>query len=724
MAYRDTEVDPIPHVPNAPSVPAPSDWRRLYEQTLERAEAAEARAEELKWAEVAARGTAGSLKWQFKEARRKRLEAVEDANHARRAAKNALFLEAEVARLSGLLEEAGLDPHRGGTEMSLRREVHRLRKAVPGAKAQTAEIDRLRKSLWKSYDDQARLRHLPHEALRLHDKLKGRYRRLRAALKRSVAAKEGLKVRLRRATAPAAADAELRKALRRSRHQKTALNAVTKENARLRRTVRRLRRRTGTRETEIAKLRATRAVLSKALYGRRSEMRERSGSGRPRGQVRGAPGHGRTPRPGLEERVEEHNPPDEARICAGCGKPYAAVGAEESALVEIEVRAHRRVIRRGRWRRTCGCASSPAEVSAPPVPRLFPNTSYGTSVWSRVLYERYACLRPVQRVGAWLSDQGLPVSAGTLADSAPRFEPLFEPLAEAIRAHQNESAPRQADETGWRVQALRGEGRSGRARLWASVTEDSACFHIDASRSAEAAQRLLGDLAPGTVIVCDRHSAYKKLARLLGGMVILQFCWAHCRRDVIECAAGQPRLAGWCRAWLDRIAVIYRLNKVGLGHYDPALACQSAEFDRAQVALEAALDRLFARASRELAGLPDEAREGKALRSLMNHREGLSVFVDHPRTPMDNNLTERLIRGPVIGRRLSFGSDSETGATLAALMYSVVATLTLNGLDVPRWLEAWLEACADNGGQPPDDPSPWLPWSMEPARRRELAAPT
>ena len=132
MAYRDTEVDPIPHVPDAPSVPAPPDWRRLYEQTLERAEAPEARAEELKWAEVVARGTAGSLKWQFKEARRKRLEAVEDANQARRAAKNALFLDAEVARLSRLLEEAGLDPHLRGREISLRREVHRLRKAVPG----------------------------------------------------------------------------------------------------------------------------------------------------------------------------------------------------------------------------------------------------------------------------------------------------------------------------------------------------------------------------------------------------------------------------------------------------------------------------------------------------------------------------------------------------------------------------------------------------------------
>ena len=78
----------------------------------------------------------------------------------------------------------------------------------------------------------------------------------------------------------------------------------------------------------------------------------------------------------------------------------------------------------------------------------------------------------------------------------------------------------------------------------------------------------------------------------------------------------------------------------------------------------------------------------------------------------------------MIGRRLSFGSDSEAGAKLAALMYSVIGTLNLNGIDVPRWLNAWLAACAHNGARPPDDLGPWLPWSMDDARRRELAAPT
>ncbi len=203
-----------------------------------------------------------------------------------------------------------------------------------------------------------------------------------------------------------------------------------------------------------------------------------------------------------------------------------------------------------------------------------------------------------------------------------------------------------------------------------------------------------------------------------------QHIWAHMRRDFIQCAAAQVDLTGWCQAWLGQIAAIYRLNEARLARYDPTLERQSAVFDAAQDALQAALDSLFARAGRELDRLQEHAREGKALRSLVNHREGLSVFLERPRTPMDNNLAERLLRGPVIGRRLSFGSDSETGAKLAALMYSVVGTLNLNGIDVLRWLEAWLAACAENGGRPPADLSPWLPWSMDDARQRELAAPT
>ena len=176
------------------------------------------------------------------------------------------------------------------------------------------------------------------------------------------------------------------------------------------------------------------------------------------------------------------------------------------------------------------------------MPRLFPRTLYGTSFWARFLFEHCACFRPVHRVAAWMSAQGLTVSPGTLADSLKRFVPLLEPLAEAILAHQNKAALRHADETSWRVQELRGEDRSSRAWLWVSVSNDAVSFHIDPSRSAEAAQKLFAEGLLDTVIVCDRYSAYKRLARLREGKVTLAFCWSHMRRDFVECAAGQGRV--------------------------------------------------------------------------------------------------------------------------------------------------------------------------------------
>ena len=846
MAIRDEDFaagltlvesgDGIWSSPEAAPASSPRDWRSEYEREYVRAEreraradAAEARCEELRWAEVDSRARAGSLKWQLDRSRSKLKAAVAETQEVRRTAKDALSLQAEVTRLEKLLSEARIEPakrrlaspadkerrrlratleraeNRKATIESLRaergdlrkevtrlnREVNRLGKRLAREeqaserhketiRRQYDEDIQLRAALRRLRDQSDRVRSLSEEVFWLRialdgakagkETLKARLVKLRAvgatlsklpsdeaahlraALRRSRRQKTTINVlskenaRLRRAVKGSrtrreasdaqlaklratgkslskslrGADAELRRTLRRSRRQKAAIKSLSRENARLRKRAKASRNRIETLEVQLARLRATGAVLSGALFGRKSEKQETPHSGRPRGQQRGALGHGRTQRPGLGERTEELNPPEEARVCSCCGKPYVANGVDESTLVEIEVKAHKRVIRRPRWRRSCGCASSPIEVSAPPAPRLFPRTLYGTSFWARFLFEHCACFRPLHRVAAWMSGQGLPVSPGTLANSLKRFLPLFEPVADAILAHQNEAALRHADETGWRVQELRGEDQSSRAWLWTSVSSDAVSFHIDPSRSAEAALELFGEALLDTVI---GYSAYKRLARLRGGLVTLAFCWSHQRRDFIECAAGQVSLTQWCQGWIERIAMLYRLNEARLEHYDLGLECQTPAFDAAQGALKETLDGLFAEAEQELAGLPDQAREGKALRSLLNHREGLCVFVDRPQVPLDNNLAERVLRGPAIGRRLSFGSDSETGARFTAVMYSVVGTLSMNGIDVLRWLEAWLEACAKNAGRAPDDLSPWLPWSMNEERRRSFTAP-
>ena len=197
-------------------------------------------------------------------------------------------------------------------------------------------------------------------------------------------------------------------------------------------------------------------------------------------------------------------------------------------------------------------------------------------------------------------------------------------------------------------------------------------------------------------------------------MVFLCTCWAHIRRNYIKCAASHEDLASWRDRRIVRIAGIYRLNRVRLEHWVPDSDTRTPAFERAQAALKTALDEPFAQAERERAALPEDARQMQPLRSMIEHREGLTLFLEHPQTSMDTSRAELAHRSGVIARKLSFGSDSLNGARLTAVMSSVLGTLDKNGLDVQRSLTA----CAGNGRSPPGDPDAWLPWTMSEERRR------
>ncbi len=72
----------------------------------------------------------------------------------------------------------------------------------------------------------------------------------------------------------------------------------------------------------------------------------------------------------------------------------------------------------------------------------------------------------------------------------------------------------------------------------------------------------------------------------------------------------------------------------------------------------------------------------KVLQSMKNHWSGLTVFVDHPCVPMENNVAERAARLPVVGRKNFYGSGSEWSGQLAATMYSVLMTVKLWGINL------------------------------------------
>ncbi len=453
-------------------------------------------------------------------------------------------------------------------------------------------------------------------------------------------------------------------------------------------------------QQRLADLEAEVRLLKHGLYGRRNETHphpnamahapprgrpSRRRPRRPRGQQRGRKGHPRRNHDHFPTTDESADlPPDQCQ-CTTCGLPFTPCGSEPAvSILEVEVRAHRRLIRRRRYRPTCACGAHPDLLVAPPPPRLIPNGALSISIWVEVLLDKYAFHRPTYRLLAQWRLAGLDLALGTITDGLRRVLPLLEPIYQALRQHNQKQDHRHGDETRWLVFATV-EGKVGHLwYLWPQTSAQAAVFVLAKGRSHDAPEEALGPDAQGTFNV-DRYCAYPAMQQVKDGQITLALCWAHERRDFIEAERGQPELHDWASAWLGRIGNLYRLNEARLQAGQPEGPARVA----AQQELRRAVDEMACASARGQAGprLPASCR--KVLQSLDVYWAGLTVFVEHPEVPMGNNAAERAERGPVVGRKNYYGSGAVWAGQLAAVTFSVLQALQLWELNAQPWLTSY-----------------------------------
>ena len=230
-------------------------------------------------------------------------------------------------------------------------------------------------------------------------------------------------------------------------------------------------------------------------------------------------------------------------VCPSCGKAYVRSGTEDSWLYEMDWQAVARRIRRQQYRPTCSCAEA-RSVLAPPAPRLGERTQLGTSVWGWCLVQVFCLFRAQAAAARDLAALGLRVPVSTLSQGLRRMARLFQPIDQAIAQRQAEAAVAQADETSWPVQYIEGQDNGKEVPqgggkplhwLWTCQTADTVRMRILPTRGSPSGEQLLGNLGgtgtdredPEVVVVCDRWSAYKALARKSSGRIVLQFCWTN-----------------------------------------------------------------------------------------------------------------------------------------------------------------------------------------------------
>jgi len=475
-------------------------------------------------------------------------------------------------------------------------------------------------------------------------------------------------------------------------------------------------------EQENEQLRGENRKLQAELFGRRSE--KQSGSDRSneledtaeaklkrqRGRQPGQPAPRRRDYSHLPIREQFIDLPEAEQHCPVCGLALKACGTEDSEQLEIESIVYRRVIRRRRGQRTCHCPG-PRTFTAPPAPKLIPKSLLGLSVWVEILLDKFASYRPTQRLLEQWHLLGLDLAAGTVTDGLQRLEPLFKPIMEALLKRNRQSHYKQADETRWLV-FVEQQGKVGFGWwLWVFNSEDSVVYILDGSRSHQVPEDHYPPQAGGVLMV-DRYSAYKAMVQVKNGTLILVFCWAHVRRDFVRVGKGWPELKSWALQWLQRIRDLYQWNRQRLAN--PADSAPQTGLRQAVAAMRQQLDT-------ELADPALRTPARKALTSLQEHWSGLTQFVDDPRIPMDNNLSERRLRGPALGRKNYYGSGAKWSGCLAATLFSILATLNMWKINPRLWLAWYLQSCAQAKSQAPSDVEPFLPWNLSQDMRAKLS---
>jgi transposase len=255
----------------------------------------------------------------------------------------------------------------------------------------------------------------------------------------------------------------------------------------------------------------------------------------------------------------------------------------------------------------------------------------------------------------WLVGEvlGAPSSVGTvqkhLEEASKALEPGFWQADEAV----NESAKVGIDETGWRKGSLP-------YWIWGRQTDEVAIYDIRQNRTKAVAQELIEE--PGErVFVTDRYGAYSFLP-----VEQHQICHAHLLREF--------------RRMSERDGPVGRIGKK-LCDLTGRFLSEFARVRSGELARDGCVDWINKEVRPEWKRLLKKAAEyGKkapAVVRWLRKKENVGmawVFLEHPGLEPTNNASERALRGPVIQRKISWGSQSDEGLRLMERLWTTAET--------------------------------------------------
>lgn len=335
--------------------------------------------------------------------------------------------------------------------------------------------------------------------------------------------------------------------------------------------------------------------------------------------------------------------------------------SEEITVVETSYR----ILLHQRQKYRCRCNG---QVCTAPGPlKLIPGGRYSIDFAVQSAISKFCDHQPLERQVRMMARHGLVVTSQTLWDQHAALAKHLEPTWKALCCEALAEVVLHVDETGWRMM---GSKTNPKWALFGLSSPRVAAYHLVGSKSAATARKILKGFR-GTLVV-DGFVIYPIVADLEKNIQIAH-CWAHADRKFKD-AKDPPRSIGEIRSL---IAKLYAIEREIEGPFpgDAAACAQRLALRQEKSAPIVQEIRNWAFSQRGL----KRSNFGKAVRYMLKHWDGLTVFLKNSRVPLDNNAAERVLRGPVLGRKNFYGNRSRRGAKVAAILYSLIETAKLNG---------------------------------------------
>ena len=379
------------------------------------------------------------------------------------------------------------------------------------------------------------------------------------------------------------------------------------------------------------------------------------------------------------------------KSCEKCGSFLSQIGVEEREQLEtISVRVI--VKKHKRLKYACRCCGETIVLAKGPFEAIEKGIS-GPNLLAQVLVDKYADHLPLYRQEQRFTRNGLNINRSTLWNWVRLSAVSLVPLVEAMKKELLVIGHIFSDDTTMptlRKKTPENLGKPAKRNyiwVYTGPSKENKKFPIviydfAEGRGSEYPETFLKDFKG--YLQADAYSSYNSLYECPEGSDLARCievaCWAHVRRKFVEALKANPNSIS--KEVLEMIGELYKQEKEFREKELDAekIVQMRQEFSKPQ------LDKIYAWLITYGPQVAPKSLLGQAISYALSNWQALNVYTQDGRLEIDNNRSERCIKGVVLGRKNYMFMGSVQGGSAAATIYSLIETCKQNGVDPLAYL--------------------------------------